>query len=63
MNDEDFLLEDHSCIEEVFINFYSNLWHELVPNSFANIVQALPHDLNTITSADWHSLTRGIIKD
>lgn len=33
-----------------------------VPNSFYNILQALPHDLHTISPSDCESLTKDVTK-
>lgn len=36
---------DHSAIEQVFLNFYSNLWSNPSNISFVDILRALPSDL------------------
>lgn len=39
------------------------MWEELVPNSFSNLLQTLPHGLNIISAADCDFLTKDVSKD
>lgn len=50
-------------IENTFIDFFSNLWDEPMPNSFSHLLQALPLDLNTISSFDCDMLTKDVSKE
>lgn len=60
INEEGLMLVDPDHIEDAFITFYSNLWADPYPNSFGNVLNAIPHDLSALSSANCDSLIKDI---
>lgn len=54
---------ERDAIENSFIEFYSNLWTEPMPNTFSALLQSLPCDLITINSSDGDMLIREVTRE
>lgn len=56
------LFSDRDDIENVFLNFYSQLWSNPSEESFVDILNALPSDLPQLSSFDCDFLVRNITR-
>ncbi|XP_039136217.1 uncharacterized protein LOC120273617 [Dioscorea cayenensis subsp. rotundata] len=57
------VVSEHSDIESMFVNFYSNLWSDSSEITFTNIFNALPDDLPSLSEHEASALTRRVTKD